>query len=96
MKSVCLFYEVYKSLGLNEFFEKTTVFLHVLHIVRKVEDLICTVSSRIVFACNFLICHYRVSVWVVKVFKRIDQKDQKVQELLLDFKCKLFPKYIFW
>ena len=48
LHGVSLFDEIDKCLGLHELFEKSSVLLHVLHVVSEVEDLVGTVASGIV------------------------------------------------
>ena len=66
---MCLFYEVDKCLGLHKLFEKSSVFLHILHVIREVENLIGTVSSRAMINKILLTT---LKIWVIEILKCVD------------------------
>jgi hypothetical protein len=80
-----------------------------VHIISKVENIISTVPSQAAtlvlrrtfgdqFSSESGMAELIVgrAFWIIEIFKGIDQENQKVQELLLHFKCELVPKLTFF
>ena len=68
-KIVCLLDKVNESLSLHKLFEKSSVFLNVLHVVREVENVVRTVSSRAVISESLWTS---LMVWIVEILKGVD------------------------
>lgn len=92
-KWIRLLNEIDKGLGLYKFFEEPPIFLDILDVFSKVEYFIGTISTRKLFLWAITILR-GCSLFIIEIFKGVDQEDKEIEKLLFDFECESFPKNI--
>lgn len=90
---VSLLNEVDEGLSFDKSLEKRLVFLHVLHIVLEIEDVVCAVSLVTRTKLTQSAMRLCMVLIIVEVLECVDQENEEIEELLLDFESKLLPEH---
>jgi hypothetical protein len=90
--TVRLFDEIDECLCFHKPLKERLIFSNIHYIILEIKNLICTISLHTTWKCLRLTHFTFIIRVVIKVFKCIDKKNQKVQELLFNFECELLPK----